>query len=164
MTHRENTVHYTGSSRGFSLIELLVVIGIIAIAAMIGFPLLNQYAINKNLRSAARDIVADIQTQKERAISENRRCRIIFNVAGNSYTLQRENDAGTAYVNLLDKTPASFSDDIRLTGANFSGGSTITFQTRGTSSFGNLSLENRRNYTAQITVNIAGRTNVSFSE
>jgi prepilin-type N-terminal cleavage/methylation domain-containing protein len=164
MTHRKNTAHHTGSSQGFSLIELLVVIGIIAIAAMIGFPLLNQYAIDKNLRSAARDIVADIQTQKERAISENRRYRIIFDVAGNSYKIQQENDAGTAYVDLLDKTPSVFSDDIRLTGANFSGGSTITFQTRGTSGFGNLSLENRRNYTAQITVNIAGRTNVSFSE
>jgi len=153
-----------GVSQGFSLLELLVVIGIIAIAVTIGFPLLNQYAIDKNLRSAARDIAADIYNQKERAISENRRCRIIFDVAGNSYKLQRENDTGTAYVDLMDKTPSSFSNDIRLTGANFSGGSTITFQTRGTSSFGNLSLVNRRNYTATITVNIAGRTNVSFSE
>ena len=74
--------------KGFSLIELIIVICLIAIiAAIAGLNLVN-YTINRNLRSAARDIVSDFAVCKERAISESTTYQIIFVTGGNSYTIQ----------------------------------------------------------------------------
>lgn len=75
--------------RGFSLVEVIVVIGTIMVVGAVAIPAFQSYTANMNLRNAAREIQGDFFICKERAISENRRYRIRFDVAANEFTLQQ---------------------------------------------------------------------------
>jgi prepilin-type N-terminal cleavage/methylation domain-containing protein len=142
--------------RGFTLIELIITLALIIIMGALAVPFFQSYAINTNLKSAARDIQSDFSSLKGRAIAENTTFSITFNVANNNYLIQQGG------VTIQTKTPSYFARDIRITSVTFPG-STITFQTRGTASAGTLNLINSRNSTATITTTISGRTYVQFN-
>ena len=148
------------SPKGFSLVELLVVIALISIVSALAVPTWQRYSAKTNLRAAAREVMADISNAKQRAVEENLDVyRLAFNVAGNSYALTRT-DTG---VTLWTKSVASFGNGISIASINFSGGSVVSFQKRGTASMGNLVLRNGSGATATITVTITGRTYVQFT-
>jgi type IV pilus assembly protein PilE len=143
------------AARGFTLLELMITVAIIAIVAGIAYPSFSRMAVNGNLRSAARDIMGDIANLKERAMAENTGFSIVFDKNTNTYTFP-----GMAG----GKSPASFGQGIQLTNAAFGAGTTITFLTRGTpQQGGNIVLTNSRGSTATITCNISGRTYVQFA-
>ena len=58
--------------RGFSLIELLIVVAIAGILAAIAFPSFTQWRQNMEYREAARDVVSVLRDARQRAISSNR--------------------------------------------------------------------------------------------
>ena len=143
---------------GFSLIELIVVIALIGVVGMFSVPAFQRYAVNANLKAAAREIMADINNTKQRAIEENVNVyRITFSTGANNYVLSRT-DTGT----LWTKSPTTIGSDVRITAVTFSGG-VISFQRRGTSTPGSLTLTNSRGSTAVITVNFTGRTYAQFT-
>jgi prepilin-type N-terminal cleavage/methylation domain-containing protein len=141
--------------RGFSLVELMVTVGLFSLLCLAVFPNILRFAENGNLRAATRDITTDIATMKETAMNRGADCQITFNA--NNFTLTTPD--GTNVV----KTPAAFSPDIVITGAVFGGGPTMTFQPRGTASMGTVTLQNSRGSVATITVNITGRTHAQFN-
>ncbi len=143
------------SQKGFTLVECGIVVFILAIMATLAIPSIQKYAANGNLKSAANEITSDFSRLKQRAMSENTKFSVKFDVAQNNYTIE---GGGTSQI----KTPAYFAGDIAIASADFGGGSSITFQTRGTASFGTVSLTNGRNSKARITTNITGRTHVDF--
>ena len=144
---------------GFSLIELMIVIALISIVSAIAVPMWQRYAANTNLKTAAREVMADLSNAKQQAVEENLDVyRLTFNVAGNNYALSRT-DTG---VTLWTKSLASFGNGILIESVSF-GGSEVRFQKRGTVSNGHLILRNGLGSTATITVNITGRTYVEFS-
>ena len=144
---------------GFSLVELLVVIVLISIVSAFAVPTWQRYAAKTDLKTAAREVMADLSNTKQRAVEENLDVyRLTFNVVGNSYVLSRT-DTGTVWT----KSVASFGNGISINSVNFSGGSIISFQKRGTVSMGNMTLRNGLGSTATITVNSAGRTYVQFN-
>jgi prepilin-type N-terminal cleavage/methylation domain-containing protein len=156
--------------KGFTLVELMIVVCMVAVIASILGLLLNNYTKNRNLKTAARDIASDFAIYKERAISENITYQIAFNVpVGGSYTIQSVVNAVTT--NLITKSPSSFGSDIVILSATFGPGSlqTVVFSPRGTvSPLGNavldgVVLQNSRTSTATITVNLTGRTYVTFN-
>jgi prepilin-type N-terminal cleavage/methylation domain-containing protein len=150
------------SSRGFTLIEMIIILGIMAILLTIAYPNFQRYYINGNLRSAARDIMGDISAMKEGAMAHNVQLSMILNKDANSYTIPRLPPGNP--VELITKSPASFGQGVQLTGTDFETGNTITFLTRGTlSQGGNISLTNSRGSTATITCNLSGRTYVQFA-
>lgn len=150
------------SRTGFSIVELLVVVALIAIVSAFAVPMWQNYAANSNLKTAAREVMADFSNAKQRAVEENMDVyRLTFNVAGNSYLLSRT-DSGTVWT----KSVASFGSGIQIDGGhppNFSGGSIVSFRKRGTLSPGNVRLINALGSTATITVNITGRTYVEYA-
>ncbi len=138
--------------RGFTLVELIMTL-IIAITVMvIAVPYYQIYAMNTNLKAAARDLVGDIMNMKERAIAENATYTILIDIWQNRYTIQPTGQI---------KKIASFGK-VNLYSTNLPGNK-ITFQTRGTMSAGDIVLANNRGSKATITTLISGRTYVAFT-
>ena len=78
------------SKRGFSLIELIVVVAILAIVLAIGIPLLSKYIKKYNIEKETNQIYSDLVSQRFKSISTGGDYGIVFNP--NSYTLFRFND------------------------------------------------------------------------
>jgi len=147
-----------GVPEGFSLIELIIVIALIAILTTFAVPTWQKYRHNSNLKSAARELIGDISDTKQRAVTENLDTyAIAFNVSGNSYALTR--GGATQWT----KSLASFGNGIVFNGTP-SFGTAINFHKRGTVTNGSVSLRNGLTpaSSATITVNITGRTYVTF--
>ena len=148
---------------------MIVVCMLAFIAGMAGLVLQN-YTLNRNLRTAARDIASDFAIYKERAVSENIQYQIVFDTtAPGSYTVQTVVAGVTT--SLFTKKPSSFGSGIRIISATFGalGAQTVIFSPRGTvGPLGNgvldgVVLQNSRNSQATITVNQTGRTYVTFN-
>ena len=157
--------------KGFTLVELMIVIFVLACIAAISGLLLQSYTLNRNLRTAARDIASDFALYKGRAISENTTYQIVFDVTvPGSYTIQSVVNPGPVVTNLMTKKPSSFGSGISIVSATFGPGAaqTVVFNPRGTISplggaFDGVVLQNSRNSQATITVNLTGRTYVTFN-
>lgn len=63
---------------GFSLIELIVVVGIIAVMAAVGLPAIGRYFRNYQIRNAAREVAAELQTARTKAIMKNVNWGVLF--------------------------------------------------------------------------------------
>lgn len=141
--------------KGFSLVEVMIVIAILAILAAIAVPSFQRHAINADLKSAARAIATDFFLYKEHAISESRPYRITFNT-GHTYQIQQP--PGTP---ILSKDLTTFRHDISI---NSTTSIDYTIQPRGTvTPPGTIVLINSRNSTATIRINITGKTSVQFN-
>ena len=144
---------------GFSLIELIIVIALISIVSAFAVPAWQKYTANTNLKTAAREVMADLSNAKQRAVEENLKYSITFNVAGNNYALS-PTDTG---VTLWTKELASFGNGILIDDSVTFTSSVVNFQKRGTVSLGSVRLRNGLGSTAEITVNITGRSHVHFN-
>jgi prepilin-type N-terminal cleavage/methylation domain-containing protein len=170
-------------SKGFSLIELLIVLAITGIVATISSYSYTRYVNNAYLRTAARQLVTDINTMKKVAVSQwmNTPVKIDFDRTANSYTL-------SATMNRPQETKSLSLDPYLGQGVKIvslpGGGTTytLTFLSRGLlSSSPNaipsvvqncdpvttytcwIVLTNKRQSQATITFNIEGKTYVTFA-
>jgi len=157
------------TNKGFSLVELIIVIAIIGIVMAIASPSFYKYRQNTNLKEATRNLSGDISLYRQTAIAQNVRYRIVFNQPANTYTIQRENPANSGtYVNVTAKSPALVSSSVTIMGGanspSFSGGTAyVTIQPRGTMSAGTVSLlHTGRLSTSTITTNLMGKVNVAY--
>jgi len=137
----------------------MIVIALISIVLAISVPMWQNYTAKTNLKTAAREVMADLSNAKQQAVEENLDVyRLTFNVAGNNYALSRT-DTG---VILWTKSLASFGNGILIDSVSF-GGSVVSLHKRGTVSNGHLILRNGLGSTATITVTVTGRTYVQFN-
>jgi len=83
--------------RGFSLIELLVVVAIVAIMAAISLPAIASYIKNYEIRGAAQGVAGGLQQARQRAISRNVNLGVIFAVLSDTqYRVVTEDDQNPA--------------------------------------------------------------------
>ena len=146
--------------KGYTLVELCIVLALLAIMSTLAIPAWKNYSSNINLKTAAREVMSDLLNARQRAIEENiNTYRLTFNVANNNYTLSRT-DTGITY---WTKPLTSYGNGISIQSVNFHNGSTVSFQRRGTVTMGNLVLTNLTGSTATITVQITARTYVQYN-
>lgn len=72
---------------GYSLIELSVVLVLLGLVVAVGMPAMQDWLERYRVRTAAQSLAADMQLQRMRAVSRNRRFSVQFNVANSTYTL-----------------------------------------------------------------------------
>lgn len=77
-------------NRGFTLIELIAVIVIIAFAAMLAVPMFSSAA-STQIRAAADMVAADLEYAKNMAISRQKTYTVIFDESAESYSIKDEN-------------------------------------------------------------------------
>jgi len=73
---------------GFTLVEIIVVLAILVIAAVLAMPMLGSAA-DMQLRSAANIIAADIEYAKSLAITRQENFSVVFDAASESYEVVR---------------------------------------------------------------------------
>ena len=71
-------------SRGVTLQELLIVIGVIAILCIVAVPTWSKFRKNAQLSGAAELLVADMRTAQQKTVTEQRTYLIRLNLTGQS--------------------------------------------------------------------------------
>jgi general secretion pathway protein H len=81
-----------GNSRGFSLLELIVVMVVIALAVAVSYPTISRGAASIQLKAAGRDVLNSLRVARERAISEQAPMRMLIDK--NAQTVVLSDDFG----------------------------------------------------------------------
>ena len=144
------------TDRGFSLLELLVVLSLVA--ALSGIAVLGHAALRPrlDLSDAARQVVMDLKVARMRAAAENVNHRVVFTNGSGTYQPQRKN--GSTYTNTAPPVPLPQGIVVVDCTAN---GSVIGFRPRGNAAtFGSVTIRNPKGESRQIIVDIAGQVRV----
>jgi|Deesub1362B_J571_1020462.scaffolds.fasta_scaffold25967_1 prepilin-type N-terminal cleavage/methylation domain-containing protein len=173
----QNKIKIYFQSKGFTIVEFLVVIAIIAIIGALTGMYLLKYGPMYELKSQARILYSEIQNAKISAIRSQEQWGFVFNEASNSYTIYSasgDNDFSTTGNNILYKTinlnvskyTINFGHGAatsQVGGGAFGAGDDITYTneilvlgTIGNSTQGNVYLQNDRGDTYSVGTNMFG--------
>ncbi|MFQ5842716.1 MAG: GspH/FimT family pseudopilin [Thermodesulfobacteriota bacterium] len=149
--------------KGLTIIELVVVMGILGIMVLIAIPNIGRWLPRYRLRSAARDVASNMQLARLGAIKDNREWALLFDVNGQSYQIISNkgpdgnwgtpDDIEERVVNLSDYPNVRFGDGGHgpvAGGGSVDDGVTFVadraeFNPGGTSTAGTVYLQNNRN-------------------
>jgi len=138
------------NNKGFTLVEMMVVIGIVAILALITVPNIISWRPKAALSGAARTLKADLELAKSRAIRDNATVTVTFDTASGIYRIR---DNGGNLIKFRQLTSSNIS------GTTFAL-NTVTFDRRGrSSSSGDIDLANASG-TVKIVISLLGRVQV----
>lgn len=105
---------------GYTLLEMLLVLGLIALISAIAAPSIVQWRHNAVYKSAAQDLFAALQKARGLAIANNREYRVAVDIDNDRYLTQEGNrGANSNWPTTLDwSTGQEFPAEINLTRKN----------------------------------------------
>tara|TARA_B110000014_G_C20008702_1_gene522936 strand:+ start:59 stop:547 length:489 start_codon:yes stop_codon:yes gene_type:complete len=128
MKHYKNQELQT--SKGFSLIELIIVMTILGIIIAAASARLRDITVNARISSAINQITADIDQAKTMSMGKRKQIKIIFNQNNETYTIYKSGQVYTDYPG-SDNGVVSLSDSnssgIDITSINLDGSNVLTF-------------------------------------
>lgn len=147
------------SSPGYTLPEVIAVVGVIMILTAIGVPSYLTWRQGALCRASARDMVSYLRAAQGKAIAMNRECRIEFEEANRRYGLRlgdrAQNTSWQDVPPVLAWEP--YPPEVDIT----SNISSIQFNTNGTANGGTITVrDNVRSKKYDIIVNRTGRVRV----
>ena len=74
---------------GLTLIEVLIVLGIIAVVTSIAIPMINGVS-NAEMRSAARQLASGLRLARSEAVSQRRETFLVIDLAGRRFKVDRD--------------------------------------------------------------------------
>lgn len=95
-------IKYIYNHHGFTLVELMVAITLMAIMLTIAAPSFLQWRESLQYREAGRGLTTFIRTARSEAIQNNRQYRVQINIAAKTYQLQRGESALASSWTVLD--------------------------------------------------------------
>ncbi len=153
--------------RGFTLIELLIVLGVLSLLGSIAFVQLPPILAQARLNSGVRQVAADLQAVRARAISQNRRFRVTFRTSTHDYIVEMEDGASWTRLVLhshtsdeVDEALITLPPGVMIAAVN--SGGVVTFLPRGhvdggmTVTLGSSAISD----TKKVVVNLAGRVRI----
>ncbi len=135
--------------RGFSLMELMIVIIVIGILAAIGVPAFSSWKQQQAVNNATASLLAHLKQARNLAVAENRSVKITFSSTAYTFDADTTGSCGPCKDNVISYS--QFSDSLSISPMT-----TRTFSSRGTANPGTMTLSASGNSEA-ITVNIIGR-------
>jgi|LGVE01.1.fsa_nt_gb type IV fimbrial biogenesis protein FimT len=126
---------------GFTLIELIVIIAIVAVLAGIAVPNFLSYIPKSRLNGAARQVMGDLMAARMKAVKENTTVTVAW-VTDRKYKISTEEKT----INYSDVTIGSFTD--------------ISFYSRGTAWGATITLTNSAGSTKDVKVHLTGRVKI----
>ena len=128
MKHYKNQELQT--SKGFSLIELIIVMTILGIIIAAASARLRDITVNARISSAINQITADIDQVKTMSMGKRKQIKIVFNQNNETYTIYKSGQVYTDYPG-SDNGVVSLSDSnssgIDITSINLDGSNVLTF-------------------------------------
>lgn len=131
-----------GTSGGFTLVELLIVIAIIMIAALTAIPMMSSAA-SVQIRSAVNMLTADLEYAKSMSISRGQNYSVVFDKNTESYWIEDQNGSviphpvkkGFGY--LIDFQNEDRLSKVDIVDADFDGTTVVKFDYLGSPYNGN---------------------------
>jgi prepilin-type N-terminal cleavage/methylation domain-containing protein len=136
----------TQSAYGFSLIELIVALALMGIAAAIALPNWNRLLPSYQLDSSARQVHSELYSIKMRAAAENVGFQLVYANGAANYTIQRDSA-------VLVTKPLPSGVVVTNAGA-------ISFSPRGTASANRIRLRSSDGTCKQVVVSPTGRVRI----
>lgn len=156
---QHKTVYTSGPARGFSLLELLVILGIALVVSGMATPIVQSSMANYQLQATVSSVAGVIQSTRYQAISQGYPLQVVFNHSAGTYQLTSSPTNNGVFTNVgvaipFGSTSTTLGADATL---QFSGGGSVKATT------GTMTLVlTRSGKTGTITVSNYGNVNVVY--
>lgn len=148
----------TGKEKGFTLLELMIVIMLIGVIAAIALPGFQGWMIKNRLNGAARQVMTELMETRSKAVSRNNRFRVFF-INDHQYTILDDRNNN----NTVDTGEPTLTRDIHADyfDVHFTATANPIFYPRGTAFGTTVTLRNGAGGEKRVTVSTAGRVKIN---
>jgi len=141
---RKRRIQAVGNNRGFTLMEVIIVVLIVAVLSAISIPVSAQWIRNSEYRTSARSILYVLRVARSKAIASNLEHRVEFENENRRYRVTRGNRSN----NSIDWSTVIYDWTVLPQGVHLSTNvDLIQVNTNGTANGGTISIKDETNRT-----------------